>query len=156
VAVLVVEAVEVVDRQIHARVRVTDAARMRTSARADLADRALALLPGLARHTCDNDASAPFTRELRDTETAHLLEHVTVELAALAGSPRSLRADTSWDFSADGRGVFRLRLEYDDDLVVLGALRAAVEVVEWLLGDGGGAAPDVEVTVAGLRELRRR
>ncbi len=81
------------------------------------------MLPGLARHTCDNDEGVDFLRELRDTETAHLLEHVATELAALSGSPRSLRAETSWDFARDGRGVFRLRFDYDDDLVVLGALR---------------------------------
>lgn len=152
---VVVEAVEVRDREIHARVRVTDPALMRTSARPDLGERALGLLPGLARHTCDNDEDAAFTLELRDTESAHLLEHVTVELAALAGSPRSLRAATSWDFSADGRGVFRLRFAYDDDLVVLGALREAVTVVDWLLTPDGDV-PDVDAIVVRLRELRGR
>jgi hypothetical protein len=94
-------------------------------------------------------------RELRDTESAHLLEHVTMELAALAGSPRSLHADTSWDFAVDGRGIFRLRFDYDDDLVVLGALNAAVGVVEWLLG-GHGEPPDIDAVVARLRAPRAR
>jgi len=154
--VLAVEAVEVDDREIRARVRITHPALMRTSATPELAERAATLLPGLARHTCDNDSNADFMRELRDTETAHLLEHVTMELAALAGSPRSLRADTSWDFAADGRGAFRLRLDYDDDLVVLGALRAAVGVVEWLLGDGTGPVPDVGAIVTSLEAKRHR
>ncbi len=129
---------------------------MRTSARPGLAEAAVALLPGLARHTCDNDEGVDFLRELRDTETAHLLEHVATELAALAGSPRSLRAETSWDFARDGRGVFLLRFDYDDDLVVLGALDAAVGVVEWLLVGRGRAARHRRDRSANLRELRRR
>jgi len=150
-----IETVDVDDREIRVRVRIADAALMRTCVRPGLAEAAVALLPGLARHTCDNDEGAQFTREMRDTETAHLLEHVTVELAALADSPRSLRAATSWDFSADGRGVFRLRFDYDDDLLVLGALREAVAVVDWLLATEG-EPPDIGAIVANLRELRRR
>jgi len=153
VRVVAIEAVEVDAEEIRARVRIAEPALMRTSARPGLAEAAVALLPGLARHTCDNDEGVSFLQELRDTETAHLVEHVTVELAALAGSPRSLHAATSWDFSADGRGVYRLCFDYDDDLVVLGALGAAAEVVEWLLG-GGEERPDVESVVTKLRAKR--
>ncbi len=153
--VVIVEAVDVGDRDVRARVRVPDASLMRTSAVPGLAEKAVALLPGLARHSCDNDAGVDFARELQDTETPHLLEHVTTELGAMAGSPRSLRADTSWDFERDGRGVFRLRFDYDDDLVVLGALREAVTVIEWLFGRAPDA-PDVAAAVARLRELRKR
>ena len=73
---------------------------------------------------------------------------------ALSGSPRTLRGETVWDFSADGRGVFRVRLGYDDDLVALGALRAAVGVCEWLLAPASGEEPDVGAIVARLRGLR--
>jgi hypothetical protein len=151
--VLVVESVEVAGRFIEARVRVTDRSLMRTSARPRLAEDALALLPGLARHTCENDDGRDFRRELRDTETPHLLEHVATELAALSGSPRSLRAETRWDFGRDGQGVFRLRFAFDDDLVMLGALREAVTVVEWLFGESS-ERPDVDAEVERLRALR--
>jgi cyanophycin synthetase len=117
---------------------------MRTSVVPDLAEKALALLPGLARHTCENGFAHGIAAELADTETPHLLEHVAFELMALSGSPRSLRGETAWDFSADGRGVFRVRLGYDDDLVVLGALRAAVGVCEWLLKPSIAEEPDID------------
>jgi len=155
VPALLIESVEVRERDIEARVRVTDPALTRTSAIPGLAEKAVELLPGLRRHTCENDDGLDFVRELRDTETPHLLEHVATELMALAGSPRSLRGETSWDFARDGRGVFRVRLGYDDDLVALGALREGVAVVEWLLV-GTGAAPDVEAVAARLREMRVR
>lgn len=131
---------------------VTDERFMRTSAVPDLPMTARRLLPGLERHRCENDSGARFVDELRDTETPHLLEHVAVELMALAGSPRSLPARTTWDFAADGRGVFRVRIAYDDDLVALGALKEAARVVDWLFGQG--ARPDIEATAGRLRRLR--
>lgn len=140
--------------------RVVDEGRMRTSAVSGVAARALQLLPGLARHTCENDAGLDALREFEDTETPHLLEHVASELMALSGSPRSLHGATEWDFAHDGRGVFRVRLEFDDDLVALGALREAVGVVEWLMADASGAPPapppDVSAIVARLLKVRSR
>jgi hypothetical protein len=94
-----------------------------TSASPGLAGRAVELLPGLARHTCENGTSHGMIAELASTETCHLLEHVAVECMALSGSPRSLKAETVWDFAADGPGVYRVRLAYDIDLVALAALR---------------------------------
>jgi hypothetical protein len=132
VSVLQVERVEVGAERIEAVVRVTEAAFARTSADAGLPGRAIELLPGLRRHSCENGSARGYIAELADTETPHLLEHIACELMALAGSPRTLRAETAWDFSADGQGVYRLRFEYDDDLVCLGALRGGVQVVEWL------------------------
>jgi hypothetical protein len=72
---------------------------------------------------------------------------------ALSGSPRTLRAETVWDFAADGPHVYRVRLAYDIDLVALGALREGVGIVDWLMGLSA-EKPDVATIVAGLRELR--
>jgi hypothetical protein len=65
-----------------------------------------------------------------------------------------LRGRTSWDFAADGPGVFRVTLEYDDDLVVLGSLDVAAKVVRAVCG--GDAPPDITQEIGRLRELRRR
>jgi len=151
---LVIERVDVGPERVEALVRVPEGEPMRTLTSPGLAERALALLPGLARHTCENGSAHGIAAELADTETPHLLEHVAFELMALSGSPRTLRGETAWDFSADGRGVFRVRLGYDDDLVVLGALREAVAVCGWLLAPGSAEQPDVDAIVAGLRSLR--
>jgi hypothetical protein len=153
-AVLVIERIDVSPERVEALVRVPEGAPMRTLAAPGVAERAVALLPGLVRHTCENGSAHGIAAELADTETPHLLEHIAFELMALSGSPRTLRGETVWDFSADGRGVFRVRLGYDDDLVALGALREALGVCEWLLVPGGAEKPDVDATVAGLRSLR--
>lgn len=158
--VLTFDSIEVGGSRLEACVRVADGRYERTSSAPGLAERASRLLPGLARHTCRNPAGDRALREFADTETPHLLEHVAVELMALAGSPRSLQAETSWDFTQDGPGVYRVRLEYDDDLVALGALREAAGIVEWLLKCGAAAEaesapPDVGGIVERLRRVRR-
>jgi len=153
--VLRIERIEVSPERVEALVRVTNRDFARTSACPDLPARALGLLPGLSRHTCENGSAHGHIAELADTETPHLLEHVACELMALSGSPRSLRGETAWDFSADGVGVYRVRLAYDDDLVCLGALRSGVAVVEWLL-DPTGERPDIDSVVAELVVVRGR
>jgi len=152
------EHVEVGPQVVDATVRVADRALARTSSVPTVAPRALELLPGLRRHSCENGSAHGIAAELADTETPHLLEHVAFELMALAGSPRSLRGETAWDFSADGVGVYHVRLSYDDDLVALGALKAATGVVEWLMDTAeepdGLTRPDVNEIARGLRALR--
>jgi hypothetical protein len=154
--VLVIERIDVNPERVEALVRVPHGEPMRTSDSSGLAGRAVELFPGLSGHTCDNGSAHGILGELADTETPHLLEHVAFELMALAGSPRTLRGETSWDFSADGQGVFRVRLGYDDDLVALGALREAVAVCGWLLEPTGAERPDVDGMVGKLRCLRGR
>ncbi len=153
-AALRIERVEVGADRIDAIVRVSDRALARTSCTPRLPARAIELLPGLARHTCENGSSHGAIAEFADTETPHLLEHVACELMALAGSPRTLHGETVWDFSADGVGVYHVRLEYDDDLVCLGALRSSVGVVEWLF-DPTAEKPDVDRIVTELAALRQ-
>jgi len=137
---------------IEAHVVFTAGQPLRTSEVPGASERVLSLLPGLRGHRCHNGRGATFADELEDTELAHLLEHAALEIMAVSGSPDTLRGRTSWDFRADGEGVFRVRLEYDDDLVALGALDVAGALVRWLLG--GGQAPDVAAEAGRLRGLR--
>ncbi len=127
---------------------------MRTSGFDALPAAVIGLLPGLVRHKCACGTAHGIRQELADTETPHLLEHVVLELMALAGSPRELGGETAWDFSADGRGVFRVTLGFDDDLVALGALDRGVALVNALLE--GETPTSVEEQVAQLRQLRNR
>jgi cyanophycin synthetase len=150
---LAIERIEVGEDALEAVVR-AEPALARTSAVAGLPERALELLPGLRRHTCENGIARGMVGELADTETPHLLEHVAVELMALAGSPRSLRAQTAWDFARDGSHVYRVRLAFDDDLVAIGALREALPVVDWLLHQTA-ERPDIDAAVGRLRAARR-
>lgn len=150
---LAIERVEVGEGTVEALVRVTDPALRSTANIPGCADRLMALLPGLVRHSCDNDAGVDFTRELRDTELAHAFEHVAAELMALSGSPRTLRGETRWNFADDGAGVYRVTLSFDDDLVALAALREAAGIVAWASGTDSGE-PCVDEIAGRMRALR--
>lgn len=127
---------------------------LRSSEVPGLADRLLRLLPGLRGHGCDNGVGLTFLDEARDTELAHIIEHASLELMAMAGSPATLRGETRWDFAADGRGVFRVGLDYDDEVVAIGSLRLACAAVGALvLGD---EPPDMVAGARRLKELRAR
>jgi hypothetical protein len=149
-----IESVEVTPDAVEALVRFTASEPLRTSEIPDFTGAVLAALPGLRGHRCDNGAGLTFADELRDTELAHVIEHAALEVMAMAGSPATLRGTTSWDFAADGRGVFRVRLAYDDDLVAIGALRFAGSLVEGLAK--GQRAPDAVAEARRLRALRGR
>lgn len=149
-----IESVEVGAGAIEATLRFDPGGSMRSSEIAGLSEALIRALPGLKGHRCDNGAGLSFRDEAADTELAHLVEHATLEIMAMAGSPDSLRGSTSWDFGRDGRGVFHVRVEYDDEQVALGALRCAAEVVGVLACEG--EAPDVAAEARRLRGLRRR
>jgi hypothetical protein len=98
---------------VEARLRVSDPRLLRTSAYSGLVEGVLRVLPGLSRHRCECGSSHGIEAELCDTELAHLVEHVALELMAEWGAPRTLRGETHWDFKRDGRGVFRVRVAHD-------------------------------------------
>ncbi|MDO8847014.1 MAG: hypothetical protein Q7W51_01310 [Coriobacteriia bacterium] len=147
-----VHSVTVCPDRVDVIVRVDAPEVLRTSQSAAVAERALRMLPGLADHRCHNDDDLTFADELADTEVPHLFEHVVLELMAEAGSPRSLKGETEWDFKRDGRGVFRVSLEYDDDLVCLGAIKSAGTLMTYVLE--GGDPPDVQAETGRLAGLR--
>jgi cyanophycin synthetase len=151
-SVLAIERLEVTAEAVVATVRVVDSALARTRAVPGLATRLSELLPDIVRHRCDCGSSHGVLAELADTETPHLLEHIALEMMALAGSPRTLRGATSWDFARDGRGVFEVRLAYDDADVALAALSEGSAIVDGLFGEA--AVPDVDSAVERLKAAR--
>ena len=110
-------------------------------------------LPGLRGHRCDNGKGRTFVDEMRETELAHVVEHAALEIMAMAGSRDTLAGRTSWDFSADGRGVFHVRVECDDSVVAVGALRCAASLVDSITR--GTEPPDVVAEAVRLRQGRR-
>lgn len=122
---------------------------LRTSEIPGLAAAAIAALPGLRGHRCDNGAGLTFADELADTELAHLIEHAALELMAMAGASPLLRGETTWDFAMDGRGVFRVRIDCEDEALSRGALDSACALVSALAR--GEVAPDMRAEARRLR-----
>ena len=105
------------------------------------------LLPELADHVCLGDSAPRFGDVIGDTELAHLLEHVTVELLA--------RTDVAGDVSSGqtvelAERTYQITLACPDDVLVAGALSSAVWILQWAYSGGGEPEPDVEAIASGL------
>ncbi|HSQ21243.1 MAG TPA: hypothetical protein VLQ52_00365 [Coriobacteriia bacterium] len=149
-----VHAITVLPETIDVEIAVDDASVWSTAEAPHIVPALLEVLPGLAAHVCGSCHGAQFSEELADTELPHLFEHVTLELMALAGSPRDLWAGAGWQRPRSGASRVRLSFEDDDDLVCLGAINLAQQLIE--AACDGGALPDVAGETARLRSLRSR
>ena len=123
-----------------------------TSENAEATKRVLELLPGLSEHLCLGDADARFGLVAKDTEVAHLLEHVTVELLALT----NLAGDVSSGKTSlvdSRRGLYEIILACPDDVLVAASLSSAVWLLNWAYGNQDEADPDINAIVSGLVAL---
>lgn len=123
-----------------------------TSENAEATERVLELLPGLSEHLCLGDADARFGLVAKDTEVAHLLEHVTVELLALT----NLAGDVSSGKTSlvdSRRGLYEIILACPDDVLVAASLSSAVWLLSWAYGNQEDADPDINAIVSGLVAL---
>ena len=74
--------VSVGPRALVATVELAPSAPLMTSETPEATDLVLDLMPALSDHVCLGDSAPTFGEVAQDTELAHLLEHVTVELLA--------------------------------------------------------------------------
>lgn len=135
--------------ELAARVRFADDAPLLTSEDAEATARVLELVPGLVDHVCLGDDAPRFGNVIDDTEIAHLLEHLTVELLAkteLAGDISCGRTESD----EDDERLFTIRLACPDDVLTVAALSSAEWVIEWAYNGGGEPAPDIDAIVSGL------
>lgn len=108
------------------------------------------VMPELRDHVCLGDESGTFGDVMGDTELAHLLEHVTVELLA--------RTDVAGDIACGqtsevGERTYEIVLKCIDDVLVVGALSSAAWIMQWAFSGGGEPVPDVDAIAKGLVEL---
>lgn len=137
-------------RYLDAEVELAEGAPLRTSDDPAGTGRVMRLLPELQGHLCLGDTSKKFGQVARDTETAHLLEHVTVELVARTGLGGRVSSGRT---RRTGERSFELRFECPDDVLVTASLSSAAWVLEWAFGGGEGPTPDVDAVVRGIRGL---
>ena len=137
-------------RALTAVVELAPSAPLMTSENPEATELVLDLMPALADHVCLGDAAPTFGEVAADTELAHLLEHVTVELLAqtdIAGDVTSGRT-----VQTDER-TYEVTLSCVDDVLVAGALSSAAWVLQWAYSGGGDPRPDVDAIVGGLVAL---
>lgn len=90
------------------------------------------LFPHLARHRCDNDSGHTFKKESRATEIPHLFEHLIIELQGQVLKTRILKGETQWNWRIDPRGRFHVYVDYEKEMLVLGAIRVAERIINAL------------------------
>ena len=137
-------------RALTARVELAPSAPLMTSEDPDAVARILELLPGLADHVCLGDAAPTFGEVISDTELAHLLEHVSVELLAQS----NIAGDVSRGQTQEvGERIYEITLGCPDDVLVAGALSSAAWILQWAFSGDGDPEPNIEATVGGLVSL---
>lgn len=111
------------------------------------------LFPHLANHTCENDHGYNFRRECRSTEIPHLFEHLIIELQAKAQPAEVLRGETQWNWRIDPRGRFHVFVDYENELLAVGAIRLAERIINSV--DRRDLQIDIDAELTRLREVAR-
>ncbi len=148
-ALIDIQRVEVGPRTLTARVRMSEDAPLMTSEDIEGTARVYYLLPHIVDHVCLGDVSEKFRDVMGDTEVAHLLEHVTVELLAQTNIAGDVSTGRTFPVEDDDR-AWDIELSCPDDVLVSAALASGAWLLEWAYTGGGDPEPDVEATVAGL------
>lgn len=135
-----------------AHVRIADDAPLMTSEDLEGTARVYRLLPHIVEHVCLGDAGETFRDAMGNTEMAHLLEHVTVELLAQTNLAGDMPAGRTWVDEVDDR-TYQIELACPDDVLVAAALSCGVWLLDWAYTGGGDPEPNVDAIVAGLVQL---
>ena len=144
--------VTVSEDKICAHVLVNPGMPLMTSEDIEATARVYYLVPAIAKHLCLGDSGREFQDCMGQTELCHLLEHVTVELMNETGLAGSISCGRTRVSEHDER-VFEIELSCPDDALAIGALSSATFMMDWAYLHADQPAPDVEGTVAGLRNL---
>ncbi len=144
--------VTVSEDKICAHVLVNPGMPLMTSEDIEATARVYYLVPAIAKHLCLGDSGREFQDCMGQTELSHLLEHVTVELMNETGLAGSISCGRTRVSEHDER-VFEVELSCPDDALAIGALSSATFMMDWAYLHADQPAPDVDGTVAGLRNL---
>lgn len=144
--------VTVGEKKLTARVLVNPGAPLYTSEDIEATARVYYLAPGIAEHACLGDAGAKFQDCMGDTEIAHLLEHLTVEIMTKTGLADGIVSGRTRGVDADAR-LFDIELSCPDDVLAIGCLSSAVFMMQWAFLHADQTPPDFDGTVSALTAL---
>jgi cyanophycin synthetase len=114
-------------------------------------DGLIALLPSLYEHRCSLGRAGGFIERLRDgTYMGHIVEHITLELQTLAGTPAGFGRTR---MVRDQPGVYRVVCAYELEHVAEEAFDLAIDIVETL---ARGETPDIAEAMASLKSTCTR
>jgi cyanophycin synthetase len=117
-------------------------------------DRVLELLPSLYDHRCTAGKYAGFVQSLKaGTNLAHLVEHLTIALQCLAGTPVNTGRTIA---VSDTPGRYRVVCAYELEAVVIDAFDLAVQLTTSLANGDTNIDQQLVTGLASLRELAER
>lgn len=114
------------------------------------------LFPHMASQRCHNDGGYSFRREAQATEIPHLFEHLILEIQdqVRRGIGAPFAGETQWNWTIDPRGRFYVTVDYDNEVVALGAIRLAERVIN-ALDRKDIAQIDLAREITRLREMAK-
>ena len=112
------------------------------------------MFPHMATQRCVNDYGHSLRREAQATEIPHLFEHLIIEIQnqVRRGIGAPLSGETRWNWTVDPRGRFYVTVDYDNEMVVLGAIRLAERLIN-ALDRRDICTVDMNREISRLREL---
>lgn len=140
------------DTKARAQVLVNPGMPLKTSEDIEATARVYYLAPAIAQHACFGDAGEKFQDCMGDTEIAHLLEHLTVEIMSETGLAGDISCGRTRALAEDPR-LFEIELSCPDDVLTVGALSSATFMMDWAFLHPDVTAPDFAGTVEGMRQL---
>ena len=140
------------DTKARVRALVNPGMPLMTSEDIEATARVYYLAPAIAQHACFGDAGEKFQDCMGDTELAHLLEHLTVEIMNETGLAGDISSGRTRSVAEDPR-LFEIELSCPDDALTIGALSSASFMMEWAFLHPDVTAPDFAGTVEALRQL---
>lgn len=137
-------------------VEIADPASYTTQGEAHIPRRLFKMFPRMAAQRCGNDHDYCFRREAQSTEIPHVFEHLLLEIQdqVRRGAGAALAGETHWNWTQDPRGRFYVTVDYDNEIVALGAIRLAERVIN-ALDCKTIACLDMPREIARLRDLAR-
>lgn len=146
------EKIEIGLDTLSARVRLTPQAPLMTSQDLEATTRIYQLMPHIIEHACLGDVGETFKDCMGDTEVAHLLEHMIVEILAQTRRCGDISTGRTSPCSQDGRS-FLIEISCVDDVLCTAALSSALWIVDWAFNGGGEPVPNVAAIVEGIISL---
>lgn len=115
-----------------------------------LYERLTAWLPGLEEHRCSIGTKGGFLQRLREgTYPAHILEHLTIELQNVAGTPVGFGKARETDVP----GLYRVVVRYREEEVAIACLETARDMLLAAIRD---EPFDISTTIARLKDIAQR
>lgn len=128
---LMVESIDIAKGRMCVRLRIREGARF-TDPR--IAVKVMTRFPCVGLHSCKNDSGPHFVDVIECTSTAHVLEHLMIDLQLGDGAtPMGSRLVGFTQWIDEDEGIAEVQVAFLNDMVALRALRDAVSFLNGIL-----------------------